>query len=197
MTLYYDDNQGTDRVDIKDFELPSRLKLGAAVQEAWMESYGPSAAARYDVWQARDQGVKLSAQEFGDRVKASGLQLKLTAKDNEYTDAQLKLLLDRQRELAMVKDIRERTPWDSGSLVRGAAMFGAGIMDPFNLVTAMVPWTKGIPVARSMRAAAMSSSLAMRTAGRAGFGAADAAISTRSEERRVGKECRSRWSPYH
>ena len=23
------------------------------------------------------------------------------------------------------------------------------------------------------------------------------AISTRSEERRVGKECRSRWSPYH
>ena len=22
-------------------------------------------------------------------------------------------------------------------------------------------------------------------------------ISTRSEERRVGKECRSRWSPYH
>src|ERR1035437_465055 len=24
-----------------------------------------------------------------------------------------------------------------------------------------------------------------------------AVISTRSEERRVGKECRSRWSPYH
>ena len=26
---------------------------------------------------------------------------------------------------------------------------------------------------------------------------ADAAIGSRSEERRVGKECRSRWSPYH
>ena len=25
----------------------------------------------------------------------------------------------------------------------------------------------------------------------------DAAYSSRSEERRVGKECRSRWSPYH
>src|SRR3989454_12751404 len=25
----------------------------------------------------------------------------------------------------------------------------------------------------------------------------DAAIGVRSEERRVGKECRSRWSPYH
>src|SRR2546425_13324452 len=28
-------------------------------------------------------------------------------------------------------------------------------------------------------------------------GAGDAAIAMRSEERRVGKECRSRWSPYH
>ena len=26
---------------------------------------------------------------------------------------------------------------------------------------------------------------------------ADVAIPVRSEERRVGKECRSRWSPYH
>src|SRR2546426_3022336 len=28
-------------------------------------------------------------------------------------------------------------------------------------------------------------------------GASDHAIEQRSEERRVGKECRSRWSPYH
>ena len=28
-------------------------------------------------------------------------------------------------------------------------------------------------------------------------GAMTGAITTRSEERRVGKECRSRWSPYH
>ena len=27
--------------------------------------------------------------------------------------------------------------------------------------------------------------------------ATDADVTTRSEERRVGKECRSRWSPYH
>ena len=27
--------------------------------------------------------------------------------------------------------------------------------------------------------------------------AGDEIITTRSEERRVGKECRSRWSPYH
>src|SRR5260370_13980346 len=30
-----------------------------------------------------------------------------------------------------------------------------------------------------------------------GFGAKIAAEGSRSEERRVGKECRSRWSPYH
>ena len=29
------------------------------------------------------------------------------------------------------------------------------------------------------------------------IGANGAGKSTRSEERRVGKECRSRWSPYH
>ena len=30
---------------------------------------------------------------------------------------------------------------------------------------------------------------------RGGYGPAE--VTTRSEERRVGKECRSRWSPYH
>src|SRR2546430_9496133 len=30
-----------------------------------------------------------------------------------------------------------------------------------------------------------------------GSGNANRAVITRSEERRVGKECRSRWSPYH
>ena len=33
--------------------------------------------------------------------------------------------------------------------------------------------------------------------GRQGSGKTISAVTTRSEERRVGKECRSRWSPYH
>ena len=41
--------------------------------------------------------------------------------------------------------------------------------------------------------AAIALALEAEAAGRA----ADARISNRSEERRVGKECRSRWSPYH
>ena len=31
----------------------------------------------------------------------------------------------------------------------------------------------------------------------AGFAEGDVKVAGRSEERRVGKECRSRWSPYH
>ena len=34
-------------------------------------------------------------------------------------------------------------------------------------------------------------------AGLAGFAASSPLPVTSSEERRVGKECRSRWSPYH
>ena len=34
-------------------------------------------------------------------------------------------------------------------------------------------------------------------AGTMGQGIAKAFAQVRSEERRVGKECRSRWSPYH
>ena len=33
--------------------------------------------------------------------------------------------------------------------------------------------------------------------GTAGLALSSNAAATRSEERRVGKECRSRWSPYH
>src|SRR3712207_9224366 len=37
----------------------------------------------------------------------------------------------------------------------------------------------------------------VQLANRAGFAPGDAREDWRSEERRVGKECRSRWSPYH
>src|SRR5256885_16846212 len=38
---------------------------------------------------------------------------------------------------------------------------------------------------------------AQKAVDRRGAGPMDASIYGRSEERRVGKECRSRWSPYH
>ena len=35
------------------------------------------------------------------------------------------------------------------------------------------------------------------TSGKGGVGKTTTTANIRSEERRVGKECRSRWSPYH
>ena len=48
-------------------------------------------------------------------------------------------------------------------------------------------WAERMPHADELR----PTLLAMGATGRYGE------ITTRSEERRVGKECRSRWSPYH
>lgn len=177
MTFYYDDNRGTDRFTLQDFEPSFGAKLDATVSEAWLESYGPTAVDF--VRKNRDDGKpKLSADEVKTRIAESGLKPKITPKDGEYSEDQLSVVLERQRELAKAKDVRERTPWDWGSPIRGVAMFGAGIADPINLATAFVPWTKLLPVAASLRAAALSSSAATRFAGRAGFGAADAGIST-------------------
>ena len=47
----------------------------------------------------------------------------------------------------------------------------------------------------AVAAEAVETSLAYQGVLKDGAGAA--AITGRSEERRVGKECRSRWSPYH
>src|SRR3712207_9326718 len=54
---------------------------------------------------------------------------------------------------------------------------------------------KGLPVVVSMGSVAASGGYWVATAGDRIF--AEPSTITRSEERRVGKECRSRWSPYH
>lgn len=177
MTLYYDDNAGTGSFSLQDFEPSFGMKMNNAVREAWLESYGP-VLTDWIGMQKRGAGPKLTGEQASERIKSSGIKIDLTPRDNQYTAEQLDFLLERQRELAMVRDVRERTPWDIGSPVRGLAMFGAGILDPLNLATAFVPWTKAIPAAQGLRAAALSSSFVTRTAGRVGFGAADAGIST-------------------
>jgi hypothetical protein len=177
MTLYYDDNRGTDRFSLQDFEPSFGMKMNNAVREAWLESYGPVLTDRISLARRAD-GPKLSADDAAERIKSSGLKLDLSPKDNEYTQDQIEFLLERQRELTTIRDVRDRTPWDLGSPVRGLAMFGAGILDPLNLATAFVPWTRAIPAAQGMRAATLSSSAVTRTAGRAGVGAVDAGIST-------------------
>src|SRR6266403_3294718 len=53
----------------------------------------------------------------------------------------------------------------------------------------MVPVSKEFGVSLTQVTAVLTVTLWMRLVG--------ACASVRSEERRVGKECRSRWSPYH
>jgi hypothetical protein len=180
MKFYYDDNRGTDQFTLQDFEPSFGAKMGAAVDEAWLESYGPTLT---DWLRSRDDGSpKLSAQDAASRIKSSGLRVNLTPKDGEYSSRQLDVILERQRELTKAKDVRERTPWDLGSPLRGAAMFGAGIADPINLATAFVPWTRLVGGMRGVLAATESASAVTRFGARAAVGAADAGISTAAIE---------------
>ena len=176
MKFYYDDNRGTDQFTLQDFEPSFGAKMGAAVDEAWLESYGPTLT---DWLRSRDDGSpKLSAQDAASRIKSSGLRVNLTPKDGEYSSRQLDVILERQRELTKAKDVRERTPWDLGSPLRGVAMFGAGIADPINLATAFFPSTRLFGGMRGIRAATESASAVTRFGARAAVGAADAGIST-------------------
>jgi len=183
MPLYLgQDDAGTSQFSLQDFEPSWASKMNASVREAWLESYGP-AALDYAIpkvaqFLGDDTSAKLSAAEAGDKIKESGVKWTKPLADGQYTRTQLDIMLERQRELQAVKDIRERTPWDLSSPLRGAAMFGAGIADPINLATAFVPWTKALPMAAGLRAATVGGSLASRTGARFAVGAADGGIST-------------------
>lgn len=175
MPFYYDQG-GTDRYTLQDFEPSFSAKLGAAINESWAESYGPVLTD----WAKKKVagGPKLSAEDAQSVIDGAGFKLNIKPTDNEYSESELNVMIDRQRELTIAKDVRDRTPWDFGSPVRGLAMFGAGIVDPINLATAFVPWTKMVSGARALEAARLSASAATRFGGRAGLGAIEGGIST-------------------
>ncbi|MDP2073340.1 hypothetical protein [Hydrogenophaga sp.] len=187
MPLYLgQEDAGTSDFTLQDFEPSWASKMNASVREAWLESYGPVALdyaiPKIAQFLGDDTSAKLSAAEAGDKIKQSGVKWTKPLADGQYTRTQLDIMLERQRELQAVKDIRERTPWDLSSPLRGAAMFGAGIADPINLATAFVPWTKLIPAAAGLRAATVGGSFVARTGARAAVGALDGGISTAALE---------------
>src|SRR3989454_9246842 len=69
------------------------------------------------------------------------------------------------------------------------AMFAANVRAPFALVAAFAPGMAARGTGSIINIGSMAGRIGL--AGGAAYGA------TKSEERRVGKECRSRWSPYH
>src|SRR2546426_4270675 len=128
-----------------------------------------------------------------------------------YVVAQGYLELEQGIRVQGADDLSDATAWDYNlkiGLARGVqlAFFGTGFMrtaagtgpgdvgTTLKLSTAVSTRTT-VALAPSVTFATGDAS-AGRGAGRA-QGALLAVASVRSEERRVGKECRSRWSPYH
>ena len=104
------------------------------------------------------------------------------------TEATWQALLDSQSA------VRRITRFDASSL---RTQLGAEIPD-FDAAS-FVPRRSLRNMTRDDQLAVAGAALAVRDAGSvlAHHDAAEAGLFIRSEERRVGKECRSRWSPYH
>ena len=85
----------------------------------------------------------------------------------------------------------------TGGAIAAVAVGGAAIWGGYEIATrvilhSLLPEGTAIPASRGQLAL-----LVWNTAGRPEPAGAPAFADVRSEERRVGKECRSRWSPYH
>jgi hypothetical protein len=176
--MYYKDKSGSSRYALQDFEPTFRQKMSAATNEAWLESYGPVFS---DWFKSRDEGGQEKLNEEDGKLYAESLG-GYYSPDKPMTKKQIDFLSERQRELMTVQDIRSRTPWDVASPLRGLAMFGAGIIDPINLATTLVPWTRAIPALKGVAGVAATGTGVARIGARTALGAADAAISTAALE---------------
>jgi hypothetical protein len=167
-------------LSLQDFEPTFGQKFGAVIDETLLEN--PTTVGYRNLQLAFENSPKLSADEAKSFLEQYPFQMDLKPTDGQYSEEQLRTLAERQRELRMVQDIRDRTPWDYGSPIRALGMFGASLVDPINVATAFIPWTKTITAARALEAARLSSSAGTRFLGRAGLGAIDGGISTAAIE---------------
>src|SRR2546426_10520890 len=86
--------------------------------------------------------------------------------------------------------------YDVAAEGNGARALERALAEPFDLVLCDVrmPDMDGLAFLRAYKSRGGSALVIMMSA----YGGEEAALAAmRSEERRVGKECRSRWSPYH
>ena len=175
MALYFDQG-GTERYTLQDFEPSFGEKFGAATRGQRLEEYTETLTELARVASVRNE-PKLSVADASEYLKTFDFKMPVAPKDNEYSKSQLDIIAARQRELAIINDVRERTPWDLGSVPRGLAMFGVSMTDPINVATAFVPWSRVLPFASRLQAMRVSPSALTRAGGRVGLGALDAAIS--------------------
>ncbi len=167
--------------NLQDFEPTFGEKFGAIIDETLLEN--PTTVLAKNVELALDDGPKLSAEEAQGFIEKYPFRLDIDPpKDGEYSESQLSTIAERQRELRVVQDVRDRTPWDFGTPIRFLGMLGASLVDPVNIASAFIPWTKTITAARALEAARLSSSAGTRFFGRASLGAIDGGLSTAAIE---------------
>ena len=99
-----------------------------------------------------------------------------------------------------LNSLNKSTPFLTDSQVLLVSIFGVLIFEPFKISVALdetwpddVPLADGVPILVGL--APLDSVGVEDTL--ENVPVADTSLDSRSEERRVGKECRSRWSPYH
>src|SRR5260370_32568806 len=132
----------------------------------------------------------------GGTIGRSG-QNKLIISDPDASVARVHAMVRLDSEGAFVANLSERDPiWVAEQPVRSGQEvglpLGARIRIGAYTLAAVAP---GTPFAAPPSAAMQHAQAAQAT--QAAAPPATAAPQPRSEERRVGKECRSRWSPYH
>ena len=90
----------------------------------------------------------------------------------------------------------ERSGWATNAALR-QALKTAGLRPPVQVVAECLDEGTGGSGSTGSRWERAERAVARLREHFASFRFADDVDTTRSEERRVGKECRSRWSPYH
>src|SRR3712207_9480945 len=102
--------------------------------------------------------------------------------------------------LRMILELRGIEVVGEAAGAAGAAALAAELSPDVVLMDLRMPGTDGIEGIRRIVDAALPTRVLVLTtfdSNRHVYDALQAGAAGRSEERRVGKECRSRWSPYH
>ena len=158
------------------------FKTGGKIEKLYILKGGEGSLKQLTA-QGREQKIPLFFKEknFLDRLASGENHQGIIARTGEFSYSSLEDILvfsEKRGEdpfLLILDGIED--PHNLGAIIRSAEF----LSDP-------APWQRDIPTIMAFAAAVGLSVAAAAPAGSA---------LTRSEERRVGKECRSRWSPYH